>query len=139
MGRSVVYAAILTAGVALEPLLLNLGQRWAPTSGVMRAGGARTVETAALFTTLLQIIVVVVMARLLGRALSRFGQPAVIGEIAAGVVLGPSLLGRLAPAAFAALFPASSIPNLVALSQVGLILFMFVVGLEFAPVSSASR
>jgi Kef-type K+ transport system membrane component KefB len=83
--------------------------------------------------TLLQIIVIVIAGRLMAMMMQRLGQPAVVGEIAAGICLGPSLFGVLAPGAFAALFPASSIGALMTLSQVGLILFMFLVGLEFAP------
>jgi len=86
-----------------------------------------------LAVTLLQIIIIVVCGRALGLLLRRFGQPAVIGEIAAGILLGPSAFGYLAPNAFAFVFPAASIPALQSLSQIGLILFMFLVGLEFAP------
>ncbi|MGZ8781171.1 MAG: cation:proton antiporter domain-containing protein, partial [Thermoanaerobaculia bacterium] len=83
--------------------------------------------------TLLQIVLIVASGRAMGMLLRRLGQPAVIGEIAAGIFLGPSLFGAVAPDAFAAVFPASSIPTLFSLSQIGLILFMFLVGLEFAP------
>ena len=83
--------------------------------------------------TLLQIVVIIAAARAMGILLRRLGQPAVIGEIAAGIILGPSLFGAMAPDAFAALFPANSLATLSTLSQLGLILFMFLVGLEFAP------
>ncbi|HJQ35695.1 MAG TPA: cation:proton antiporter [Thermoanaerobaculia bacterium] len=83
--------------------------------------------------TLLQIILIVVCGRALGMLLKRFGQPAVVGEIAAGVLLGPSLFGRVAPDAFSFVFPAASLPSLQTLSHFGLVLFMFLVGLEFAP------
>jgi Kef-type K+ transport system membrane component KefB len=83
--------------------------------------------------TLFQIMLIVASARAMGMLLRRLGQPAVIGEIAAGIILGPSLFGALAPGTFAAVFPAASIPTLFSLSQIGLILFMFLVGLEFAP------
>ncbi|HUR82236.1 MAG TPA: cation:proton antiporter [Thermoanaerobaculia bacterium] len=83
--------------------------------------------------TLLQIVVITIAARLMAMLLLRLGQPAVVGEIAAGIALGPSLFGAIAPAAFGALFPANSIAALMTLSQIGLILFMFLVGLEFAP------
>ena len=86
-----------------------------------------------LAVTLLQIIVIVVCARAFGGLLKRFGQPAVIGEIAAGIILGPSAFGHFAPDLFGRVFPAASIPTLQSLSQIGLILFMFLVGLEFAP------
>ncbi|THF64089.1 cation/H(+) antiporter [Pseudothauera nasutitermitis] len=61
----------------------------------------------------------------------RLGQPLVIAEVLAGIVLGPSLLGWLWPEAAVALFPAQSMPVLQMLAQVGLVLFMFLVGLEF--------
>ena len=87
----------------------------------------------ALATTLLQIVIVTVAARAMAALSKRLGQPTVIGEIAAGIFLGPSLFGLIAPEAFQAVFPANSMPVLLALSQIGLILFMFLVGLEFAP------
>jgi Kef-type K+ transport system membrane component KefB len=83
--------------------------------------------------TLLQIIVIVAASRAMALLLRRLGQPPVIGEIAAGIFLGPSLFGAVAPGTFAAMFPANSIAALTTLSSVGLILFMFLVGLEFAP------
>ncbi|HEX6099432.1 MAG TPA: cation:proton antiporter [Thermoanaerobaculia bacterium] len=83
--------------------------------------------------TLAQIVVIAVTARMMGALLRRLGQPAVIGEIAAGICLGPSLFGAIAPGTFAAFFPADSVVTLFSLSQIGLILFMFLVGLEFAP------
>ena len=83
--------------------------------------------------TLLQIVIITVSARVMATLLRRLGQPAVIGEIAAGILLGPSLFGTIAPKAFATVFPASGMPTLLALSQIGLVLFMFLVGLEFAP------
>ena len=79
---------------------------------------------------LLQIIVIVVVARLFGFLFSKIKQPAVIGEIVAGIVLGPSLLGLLFPQLSHFLFPAASLGNLKFMSQVGLILFMFVIGME---------
>jgi Kef-type K+ transport system membrane component KefB len=79
---------------------------------------------------LLQVIVIIVAARLLGTLFFKMGQPAVIGEIVAGIILGPSLLGMLFPTAQGFLFPASSMSFLKMLSQFGVILFMFVVGLD---------
>ena len=73
---------------------------------------------------------ILLAARALGWAFQLIGQPHVVGEMIAGIVLGPSLLGRFFPGAFAYLFPSSSLPSLAVLSQLGLLLFMFVVGLE---------
>jgi Kef-type K+ transport system membrane component KefB len=83
--------------------------------------------------TLLQICIIVLVGRMVGLLLKRLGQPTVIGEIAGGILLGPSAFGYFAPDLFARIFPAESIPALQSLSQIGLILFMFLVGLEFAP------
>lgn len=86
--------------------------------------------THPLAILLLQIITIVVVARLFGWICRKIGQPAVIGEIIAGIVLGPSLVGMYFPEFSGFLFPAESLNNLQFLSQIGLILFMFVVGME---------
>ena len=82
---------------------------------------------------LLQVIVIIVACRLVGRVLRWFRQPQVVGEMMAGILLGPSLLGAAAPAVYGALFPVGSLRFLNALSQIGLLLFMFLVGLELDP------
>ena len=79
---------------------------------------------------LLQIIVIVAAARLLGAAFRRFGQPPVIGEIVAGIVLGPSLFGAVAPGAFALIFAPESTGLLKLFAEIGVLLFLFAVGLE---------
>jgi Kef-type K+ transport system membrane component KefB len=79
---------------------------------------------------LLQIIVIITTARIFGGLFLKIGQPAVIGEMVAGIVLGPSLLGVLFPVAMSSLFPASSMETLKVLSEFGVIVFMFVVGME---------
>jgi Kef-type K+ transport system membrane component KefB len=84
----------------------------------------------ALPRLLLQIIIIIAATRCLGLLFRRIGQPAVVGETLAGIILGPSLLGLLFPDLFHFIFPVESLPNLRFLSQIGLILFMFIVGLE---------
>lgn len=79
---------------------------------------------------LLQIITIIIITRMFGWVCKKIGQPTVIGEIIAGIALGPSLLGMLLPGVSAVLFPPHSIGNLQILSQIGLILFMFVIGME---------
>lgn len=79
---------------------------------------------------LLQIVVIIIVARIFGVIFKKIGQPMVIGEILAGIVLGPSLLGVYFPEVSTFLFPVSSLGNLSILSQIGLVLFMFVVGME---------
>jgi Kef-type K+ transport system membrane component KefB len=86
-----------------------------------------------LFTLVLQIAVVLVVCRVAGTLFQKIHQPRVVGEMFAGIMLGPSLLGWVAPHFSAYLFPASSLGFLNALSQVGVIIFMFLVGLGINP------
>jgi Kef-type K+ transport system membrane component KefB len=79
---------------------------------------------------LVQIVIIIFVARLLGWVFKKIGQPSVIGEIIAGIMLGPSLLGMYFPEFSKFLFPSESLGNLQVLSQIGLILFMFMVGME---------
>lgn len=83
-----------------------------------------------LSTLLIQIIVILATVRLFGFLFRFIGQPAVIGEIVAGIVLGPSLLGYFFPQSFELLFPTESLNNLGLLSQIGLVLYMFAIGME---------
>ena len=86
--------------------------------------------THPLAILLAQIITIIIVARLLSWICTKIGQPTVIGEIIAGIVLGPSLIGLYFPEFSTALFPVQSLGNLQFLSQIGLILFMFMVGME---------
>lgn len=79
---------------------------------------------------LAQIVTIILVARFFGLICNKIGQPTVIGEIIAGIVLGPSLIGMYFPEFSATLFPTASLGNLQFLSQIGLILFMFVIGME---------
>jgi len=79
----------------------------------------------------LQLAIILCVCRFVSWLATRVGQPPVVGEMIAGVLLGPSLFGLLAPQWQAQLFPAASKPILFSVAQVGLVLYMFVVGLEF--------
>ncbi|MGL5787805.1 MAG: cation:proton antiporter [Bacteroidales bacterium] len=85
---------------------------------------------APLTILLLQIIVILIASRMVGYLFGKIGQPMVIGEIIAGILLGPSLLGKYFPDAFHFLFNPDSLGGLDALSKIGLILFMFIIGME---------
>ena len=74
--------------------------------------------------------IILIVARVFGWLFRFIGQPPVIGEITAGIILGPSFFGRFFPPAFAWVFPPSSLPALTLLSQLGLLLFLFTVGLQ---------
>lgn len=139
--RFFIYAFALVATLLAVAGLIQLGSMWYSPSGLpaipaaAQSAGPLAQMSAnlqqPLTRLLLQLIVIILAARALGTLAGRVGQPPVIGEIAAGVMLGPSLLGWVAPGASASLFPAASLPILQLLSQIGVLLFMFVVGLEF--------
>ena len=79
---------------------------------------------------LLQILVILATCRIVGRLFKKIGQPTVIGEIVAGIILGPSVFGYLLPQASAFVFPEESLFYIKILSQFGLILFMYTIGME---------
>lgn len=86
---------------------------------------------ALLFFTLLQLTVIVLAARIGGEIALRIGQSAVVGEIIVGILLGPSLFGLLAPELFQYVFHSGAPEPMQMLSQIGLVLLMFQIGLEF--------
>ncbi len=79
---------------------------------------------------MIQIVTILFIARLFGLLFTRVGQPMVIGEIVAGIILGPSVFGAILPEVSSFLFPPESLHNIYFLSQIGLILFMFVIGMD---------
>lgn len=79
---------------------------------------------------IIQIIAIIFLSRLIGLLFNKISQPTVIGEIVAGIILGPSFLGYFFPNAFDFIFPASSLNTLQFVSEIGLILFMFLIGME---------
>ncbi|MBL8484459.1 MAG: cation:proton antiporter [Rhodocyclaceae bacterium] len=86
-------------------------------------------ELSVLF--FLQLAFILAVCRMVGWVAKHFGQPQVVAEMIAGVMMGPSLLGLFAPELQSYLFPPACKPILFAVSQVGLVLYMFLVGLEF--------
>ena len=88
-------------------------------------------QLGALF--FLQLGVILLVCRLVGWCAVRLGQPQVVAEMVAGFLMGPSFFGWIAPDLQAALFPSSTLRIIFVVSQVGIVLFMFCVGLEFRP------
>ena len=82
---------------------------------------------------LIEVLIVIGLSRLVGLGFKAIKQPLVIGEIFAGIMLGPSLFGLIAPGLAHSLFPPETMPYLNVLSQIGLIFFMFLIGLELNP------
>lgn len=117
------------SGVARTAATLNAGTETRSSLQVFKDSFGHNL-TLSLPVLLLQIVVIVLFTRFFGFLFKKIGQPAVIGEIVAGIVLGPSLLGFFFPDISHFVFPANSLNNLQFLSQIGLILFMFVIGME---------
>jgi Kef-type K+ transport system membrane component KefB len=126
-----VGTAVVLGGFAL---VRRLGHDLGPT---LTLAPVRVLDephrTSTLAQVLFAIAVIVVVARVVGALGQRLRQPAVMGEILAGLMLGPSVLGALAPTAQAALFPDAVLPSLSIVAKIGAVLFMFLVGLELDP------
>lgn len=131
---SIYLLTLLLAGGAIAALL-HLGSS---LPGPQAAAAQQTSPWATLLANLdhplshlfVQLLVIIAAARGVGQIFLRFGVPAVVGEMAAGILLGPSLFGWVWPSAFAFVFPSESMSALRLLSQVGICLFMFSVGME---------
>jgi Kef-type K+ transport system membrane component KefB len=127
------YAAMIAAGIAAFWFISALGTHLAPPgrSEAPAAGAPPGTDDAQIFFhVLLALVAVIAAARLLGALFRRLQQPPVIGEVIAGILLGPSFFGQVAPTAAAYLLPPAIAPFLNILAQVGVVLFMFLVGLE---------
>ena len=128
------YAASLIAAVGIFLLIRFAGLRLSPLHAARPQGIPATSPPAeipsALLHVLLALVVIVIAARILGSVFRWLHQPQVMGEVVAGLLLGPSFLGWLAPQLSSQLLPPVIAPFLAVIAQVGVILFMFLVGLE---------
>jgi Kef-type K+ transport system membrane component KefB len=97
---------------------------------VTGAPAAVSTESHVLARLVIALSVIVGATRLLGAAFRRLGQPAVVGELLAGILLGPSVVGAIAPMLQAVIFPSVVLPPLGLLAELSVVLFMFIVGLE---------
>ena len=135
--RAVAAYGLMIGGLVLLYLWIRsygetLGAPLASGTAIFGSVASRANE-GELLHVLLALVVVIATARAMGSIFRSAHQPPVVGEILAGIVLGPSLLGRLAPGAEGYLFPAAVGPALNIIAQVGVILYMFLVGLELDP------
>lgn len=124
------YCLLLAAVVNAFTQIRALGERWFGSLETPAAGVIDATKTGGLHHVLAALGVIIMLTRGLGAVCLRFGQPAVIGEVVAGILLGPSVLGSLWPEAQAQLLPAAVLGQLSALAQLGVVLYMFLVGLE---------
>jgi K+:H+ antiporter len=121
VGKEHVVGTVAGAPVALE-------RYQAPPSATVK----RSPEDTA-GRLLLAMAFIIVCARFAGAGMARIGQPRVMGEVLAGILLGPTLLGAIWPDAQAYLFPSDITPLLSAIAQVGLVFYLFLVGMEYDP------
>jgi Kef-type K+ transport system membrane component KefB len=129
----VAYAVLVIVPLAAFVLVLVSGGALPPSVGMAASSANDILATQSnlrLPVFLAQIAVIIAVARVFGMVLRKLGQPQVVGEMVAGLALGPSLLGIVCPPAYDWLFPVGTVRFLNALSQIGLVLFMFLVGLE---------
>ncbi len=124
------YLFLVVLPVLAILLVLHMGSDRATAPLRVPPPPAAAEASSGIGLLLLQLLVVLVATRLCGLALRPLGQPHVVGEMLAGMLLGPSFLGLVAPALASSLFPAASLGVLNALSQVGMVLYMFLIGLE---------
>src|SRR5688572_23852489 len=133
------YVLLILVFVAGIWIILSLGSNLNPTTKTITSAPAAITSLTAglkenfrnpLSVLLLQIIVIIVVAGLFGALFRRMHQPPVMGEMVAGIVMGPSVLGFFFPDAMSFIFPQTSLETLRLLSQIGVVLFMFIVGME---------
>ncbi len=130
------YGAMIVALVLIYLWIRSFGDTLgapAPQTDAIFGSAAARANASELLHMLVALVVVIATARGLGSIFRNAHQPPVVGEIIAGIVLGPSLLGRVVPGAEAYLFPPAVGPFLNIIAQVGVILYMFLVGLELDP------
>lgn len=104
-----------------------------PEPGASQAPAKKRSGEETFGRLMLAIAAVIFAARLLGAALGRIGQPQVMGEVLAGILLGPTLLGAIAPEVKDYLFPGDIVPLIAGASQIGLVFYLFLVGMELDP------
>jgi Kef-type K+ transport system membrane component KefB/nucleotide-binding universal stress UspA family protein len=132
-GRTLaIYGGLLVVALVVVQLMLVVGRGLhAPKASSDTGQAHEAIDThEVVWKLLLAAAVIIVVSRIVGAAFRRINQPQVVGEIVAGIMLGPSLLGAISPHATHWLFSPTVLPFIDVLSQVGLIFFMFLIGLE---------
>jgi Kef-type K+ transport system membrane component KefB len=130
---AIVYGAVFAGATGAFLLVRFFGKSLvAPDTLVLPNPSYRAAPQAdmTLAQVLLALVVILVVARALGAGFRLLDQPRVIGEMIAGILLGPSLLGRILPGLSAYVFPSTTLPLLSLIAQIGVILYMFLVGLR---------
>ena len=125
------YTGMVVAAVVVFLFIRSVGEGLPVAAGHVAAAPISSGPAInTLFHALMSLAVIVVTARAMGGLFGVIGQPAVIGEVIGGIMLGPSLLGRISPALYAQVLPPAVTPFLNVYAQLGVILYLFLVGLE---------
>ncbi len=130
MRHVALYVGMVGSTIAAFFAVRAVGARLEHLTGPAPLALSAAAPTHRLVHVLLALVVIVVLARVLGLAFRRLGQPPVIGEVIAGIALGPSLLGQLAPGVSSFLLPADVMPFIRIIAELGVVLYMFVVGVD---------
>ena len=132
-----IYAAMVLGAVASFFLIGAIGEGLSAPPAVATADAATSPAArsapSVLSHLLIALTAILVVGRVLRRVFARIGQPAVIGEVVGGILLGPSLLGAISPSAYHFVLAPSVIPYLDVVAQLGVLLYMFLVGLDLNP------
>src|SRR3954469_2271173 len=117
------YAVMIGGAIALFMVILNHGKELVPAGSVAAHMGspaaAAAHKTNVLYHVLLSLVLILLLGRWLGKLFVHFHQPRVIGEMVAGIFLGPSLLGRIWPDAMHFILPDDARPFLGIIAQIG--------------------
>lgn len=127
---SLIYGLMLLGAVVAFLFIRDIGETLTAAGAPLAQAVASIPKPDILLHVLLALAAVIVVGRILGKLFARIGQPPVIGEVVAGIVLGPSLLGAEVSAL---ILPPVVAPYLGIIAQIGVLLYMFIVGLELNP------
>ena len=126
----ILYAGLIAGALVVLQLVLTSGRHLHAPKAAKGSAAAAHATDDVFWRLLLAALVVIVVSRAVGALFRRINQPQVVGEIVAGILLGPSVLGAAWPHATSYLFSDQVLPFLNVLAEVGLIFFMFLIGLE---------
>ncbi len=128
--KNFIYLGLLAIGIGAFFFINSLGADLFPNEFVASKKSLNLENKNQLFQILLALLAVVVVAQVMGAGFKLLKQPPVLGEILGGILIGPSLLGKIAPEISIFMFPNEVVPFLGLIAQIGIILYMFLVGLE---------
>lgn len=122
------YLALVAAALLLFVAISAIGERAFDSTATLAQSAPEGMDT--ILHVLLALAVVIVTVRVMGAVFQYLHQPSVVGEVVGGILLGPSVLGAISPEAYAFLLPAEAAPFLGVIAQLGVVLYMFIVGLH---------